>query len=227
MKLLRAAAAGQTLPGTPGLRHRPEAGAFFARRVTRRRGLVFCGSGPPGRREKRACRADSTGTRAFQVVNAHAAGSSRRGLSLFEVVIALAIFMASIAAIGQLISTGARSAVYSRLETQAVVRCESKLAEILAGITPTQQAGGGTFSDDPSWSWTVSVASAQHENLFIVDVTVSHAANSGMGRVSYSLRRLVRDRQLDMQAYETQLALEQNQSSGNSTSNGSSTGTSQ
>src|SRR5258708_1867065 len=49
---------------------------------------------------------------------------NRRGLSLFEVLIALAIFMGALAAIGQLIATGARGAVFAKLQTQAVIRCE-------------------------------------------------------------------------------------------------------
>ena len=58
---------------------------------------------------------------------------SRRGLSLFEVVIALTIFACSMGAIGHLISTGVRAAVRSRLESQAIMRSESKMAEVAAG----------------------------------------------------------------------------------------------
>src|SRR5438309_8426471 len=46
----------------------------------------------------------------------------------------------SMAAIGQLITNGVRGAVFARLETQAVIRAESKMAEMLAGVTPLHQS---------------------------------------------------------------------------------------
>jgi general secretion pathway protein I len=149
-------------------------------------------------------------------------GMKRRGLSLFEVVISLAIFMTAMAAIGQLITNGVRGAVYARLETQAVIRCESKLAEMLAGVTPLRATSGSTFPDDASWSWSVAIAPAQHESLYAVEVTVAHASGSSIGKVSYSLRRLVRDPQLEMQAYAKQLEQQANQASSSSSTSSTS-----
>lgn len=153
-----------------------------------------------------------------------AADSVRRGLTLFEVVVSLAIFMGAIAAIGQLISTGARGAVYAKLQTQAVIRCETTLGEILGGYIPLHSTSG-TFSDDSTWTWSVSVAPGQHPGLSIVEVTASHGGRSSMSNVSYTLRRLLRDPALAMQAYENQLALQQSQSSSSSGSSGSSSST--
>ncbi len=120
-------------------------------------------------------------------------------MSLLEVVIALAIFAGSIAAIGQLIATGVRGAVQARLQSQAILRAETKMAEIVAGTTPL--TGGGTFPDDPSWTWSVVTSAGAHEGLYAVDVTAAHASASVGGNQSYVLRRFVRDPQIAIDAY--------------------------
>lgn len=137
--------------------------------------------------------------RRYQAARARVA--ARKGLSLLEVVIALAIFMGSIAAIGQLVSTGVRGAVQARLQSQAVLRAESKMAEVVAGITPLHGGSGGVFAEDPSWAWSVQSISGAHEGLYVVDVTTTHHSATTAGNQSYTLRRLVRDPQLALDAY--------------------------
>jgi hypothetical protein len=147
----------------------------------------------------------------------------RRGLSLFEVIIALAIFMGAICAIGELVSNGVRGAVQARLQTQAVLRAETRLGEVVAGIAPLHGATSGTFTDDPSWSWSVVVTTGPHPGLYIVDVTATHASATHAGNQSYSLRRLVRDPQVALDAYAKQ---QEDAANASSTSGGSSTGSS-
>lgn len=150
----------------------------------------------------------------------------RAGLTLFEVIIALAIFVGSIAAIGQLISNGVRGAVLSRLQTQAVLRCETKLAEVVSGVTPLHSVSGMAFSDDATWTWSMTTAPGPHASLYIVEVTAAHPSSTTAGNVSYSLRRLVRDPQLEMQAYEKQLEQQAAASNTSSSSNSGSIGSS-
>ena len=88
----------------------------------------------------------------LQIENCKLQGQATRrsrfsALSLFEVIVSLAILMGSIAAIGQLISSGVRASVQGRLQTQAIIRCESKMAEVVAGIT-SMRSTGGTFTED-------------------------------------------------------------------------------
>ena len=149
--------------------------------------------------------------------------SPRRGLSLFEVIIALAIFMGSIAAIGQLVSTGVRGSVQARLQSQAMLRAETKMAEVVAGIIPLHGATGGVFPDDPAWAWSVAVVTGPHEGLYFVEVTAAHAAATMAGNQSYSLRRLVRDPQVELDAYAKQQADAAAASVSESNSSGSST----
>ena len=127
--------------------------------------------------------------------------SARRlGLTLFEVLLSLAIFVGSMAALGQLIANGVRGAVQARLQTQAVLRCESKMAELVAGAQAFQAVAGASFLDDPSWSWSVTLGSGPHVDLYAVEVTVSHTGTNGLGDVSFSLQRLLRDPQIFVDA---------------------------
>jgi len=155
---------------------------------------------------------------------------NRRGLSLFEVIIALAIFMGSIAAIGQLVSTGVRGAVQARLQSQAMLRAETKMAEAVAGATSLTGGSSGAFPDDASWTWSIAVAAGPHEGLYLVEVTAAHHGTTRAANQSFALRRLVRDPKLQLDAYEKQLEAAANGStttgtaSANGTSGSSSSG---
>jgi len=149
-------------------------------------------------------------------------GNDRRGMSLFEVIVALAIFVGSIAAIGQLVSTGVRGAVQARLQSQAVIRCESKMGEVVSGYLPLRSAASNVvFPDDASWNWSMAVAPGPHDGLYIVEITVAHLSGTTAGKQSFALRRLVRDPQLELDAYAKQQ--EEAANSTSSTSSGSGT----
>jgi len=157
------------------------------------------------------------------------ASNRRRGLSLFEVIIALAIFVCSIAAIGQLVSSGVRAAVQARLQSQAVLRAESKMAEVVAGITGLHGGSSGTFTDEQTWSWSVAATQSQHEGLYLVEVTVAHAGVTTAAKQSFTLRRLIRDPQIALDEYakeQEEAANGTNTSGGGSTSSGNSSGSS-
>lgn len=118
----------------------------------------------------------------------------RNGITLYEVVLSLAIFAGALAALGPLASTGSRAAVRTKLETQAVLRCESKLAEVLAGIEPLQAVSGGAFEDAaPGWSWDLSVTSGPRQDLLILEVSAAHTNANGTLDASHKLVRLLRD----------------------------------
>lgn len=125
----------------------------------------------------------------------------RRGLTLFEVVLSLGIFLGALAAVGQLISTGSRAAVQSQLRSKAILRCESKLAEVLASAETMQTVDEMPFEDDePGWTWSLQVAEGPHADLLELEVVVMHTGQNRLGDVSYSLRRYVRNPQLFLDA---------------------------
>ena len=119
--------------------------------------------------------------------------SRRQGLSLMEVIIALAILGLALAAIGELIRVGAHNAEASRKRTTAQLLCENKLAEIKAGwlgqssTLPTgqmmrpQPVGPVEFEPhetDQPWMYTVNVEPGETEGLLVVEVIVEEVTEA-------------------------------------------------
>jgi len=148
-------------------------------------------------------------------------------MTLLEVVLALAIFFGSLAVLSQLAWNGSRAAVQGRLQSQAVVRCEAKLAEVVCGAVPLQNSSPQPYTDDPKWSWSVSLGQTQYAELVVVEVTVTHEGGSSLGNVTQKLTRWMRDPALFEAALEAQMAAaEEESSSSSSSSSGSSTSSS-
>lgn len=100
------------------------------------------------------------------------------GFSLLEVILALAILCGAIATLGELSRLGMRSAERARDMTQAQLLCESKLAEITAGLTPAESEQDVPLetSDDETeteWLYSVEVTPLDDEGLMEVRVTVT------------------------------------------------------
>ena len=84
---------------------------------------------------------------AFRCKSSNCTTSRRNGLTLFELLLALAIFLASLAALAHSCWTsGSRAAAQAKLQTEAILRCESKLGELVSGITADQD---GLPAKDP------------------------------------------------------------------------------
>ena len=73
--------------------------------------------------------------------------STRPGLTLLEVVVAMAIFLISLGAIYQLVSLGGDRAVDVKVQSRASLRCQSKLNEVVSGLFPLSSGGG--YASDP------------------------------------------------------------------------------
>jgi len=120
-------------------------------------------------------------------------GSSRSGLTILEVLLSLGLFLGALAALSQLWYGGVRASVQARLSTQAILRCESKLNEAVAGVIPLQSTSDTPFEDDPTWTWNLEVGPGPHANVLLLVVKVTHPGQGGLSANSYQLRRLVRD----------------------------------
>jgi prepilin-type N-terminal cleavage/methylation domain-containing protein len=81
-------------------------------------------------------------------------GPGRRGFSLLEVLTALAIFLISLIALGQLISLTGERAVEVQQLSRASQLGQSKLAEVVSGAV-SLSSGSGDFDEDPDWHWQV------------------------------------------------------------------------
>lgn len=126
-------------------------------------------------------------------------GSGHVGMTLLEVLIALAIFLAAVTVIGQLVNTGSQAAIGAQLKAEASRRAETVMAEAIAGVVPLQSASSA-FDDDPAWSWTLSVQDATHADMLLVEVIVARQGELGREQTNFHLVRWVRDPELWLQS---------------------------
>ena len=96
----------------------------------------------------------------------------RPGLSLLEVLLALAIFLMSLVAIGGLIDFGSDQGMAASMQAVGTRLAQSKLAEVEAGAIDLAAGGSGTFDDEPDWHWSVESTATQWPNTYDVTVRV-------------------------------------------------------
>lgn len=127
-----------------------------------------------------------------------ARAARRPGMSLLEVIVALAIFIMALAALGQLVQLGMDEAVEADRQTVATRLAQSKMAEVEAGAVSTANGGAGEFTDQETladgtalWKWEAVSTEMDIPNLYSVTVTVS-LTTSGNG-YSLSMTQLVYD----------------------------------
>lgn len=99
----------------------------------------------------------------------------RAGMSLMEVLVALAIFLLCLTAIGRLVDQGGEFALSARYQNTGTRLAASKLAEVEAGLVAVTQASSGDFAadGDDGWTWTVTPAPTDVTNVYAVTVVVS------------------------------------------------------
>jgi len=120
-------------------------------------------------------------------------------MSLLEVFVALAIFIAALAVITQIISTGSRASARAQFQSEATLRAESTMAEAIAGVRPLQN-DKRPFDDDAAWQWSLAVESGPHVDTLLVTVTTQHTTENGTVNGLATLKRIVRDPQLFLNA---------------------------
>ena len=104
--------------------------------------------------------------------------SGRAGLTLLEVVVAMAIFLISVIAIMQLVLMGGERAMEVRLQTRTSMRCQSKLAEVMIGAQALTGSGGYASFDgdgdvDKDLQWRMDAKPVPSvANLWMVTVWV-------------------------------------------------------
>jgi type II secretion system protein I len=119
--------------------------------------------------------------------------ASRTGLSLLEVILALAILAGALAVLGELVSMGTRSAATARDLTRAQILCESKLAELTLGTEPVVAQQQTEFQMDPEWVYSVAVESLGQTGLVSIRVAVQRESEGERDAAAYSLVRWLPD----------------------------------
>ena len=135
----------------------------------------------------------------------------RAGLTLYEVVLAIAIFLMAMAAIGQIIRVGSQASAQAKLETDAVILAETKMGEVIAGVVKMGDVAKEPISeDDPDWFWSLAVTDAEIDGTPIfglkeLTLTVEHLGQDGQPDAVFKLRRKVRGPDLYLQAAQDEL----------------------
>lgn len=126
----------------------------------------------------------------------------RSGLTLLEVLVSVAIFLGALTAIMQLLNTGQQAEIAARLESEAVLRCDGKMAEIVAGVEEAVSSADGIFPDDETgnWKWAADVTTGNATGLLMVTVTVEHLPDGKNPNAAFTLTRYLRDPQLFIDA---------------------------
>jgi len=102
----------------------------------------------------------------------------RGGFTLLEVILALAILLSSLAAIGHLVFNAYQNALRVKNLTRAQLICEGILAELNAGSIVLETIADAPVEDiddtvEPGWLYTIDIAQLDTNGLLSVQVTVA------------------------------------------------------
>jgi prepilin-type N-terminal cleavage/methylation domain-containing protein len=127
---------------------------------------------------------------------------NKAGFSLLEVILALAILAGAIAVLGEASRQGLRNAQFARDMAKAQLLCESKLAEIVAGITAAEPVDKAMFDltmtdsldpSEPAWLYSIETDPTEEVGLISVRVTVKRDLPPEQHPVQFSLVRWMPD----------------------------------
>ncbi len=128
----------------------------------------------------------------------------RRAFTLYEVVLAIAILLGAMTVMSKLIATGSRASMRAQLQTHAMLLCQSKLSEVIAGVEPLASVQGAPLDSTASgWTWSLDVAPGPRKNLLELHVHVVLPGEGPTPRAQTSLVRWMRDPQLFEATAET------------------------
>ena len=114
----------------------------------------------------------------------------RPALTLIEVLVALAIFLLSFAAITRLVTFAGQRALDARRTEEAARLARSKFAEVFAGVVPLQSSDDSPFDEDPDYTWSLTADEGTLSELWVVTVTVKRKGDDGPG---FTLRQFMLD----------------------------------
>lgn len=118
----------------------------------------------------------------------------RRGLTLLEVMLAIAIFGMSLVAIGELIRIGSVNAAAARDLTEAQRLCNNVMAEVGAGIIPPDAATDTPVEGSEEWLYSIESEPLEEQaGLLWVSVTVQQDPNLYTKPATFMLVRWMAD----------------------------------
>lgn len=117
----------------------------------------------------------------------------RAAFTLLEVILALTILVGTLAVLGELADLGLTNARTAASSAEAQLLCESKLAEVTAGLVPLSAVSGATLETDPAWSYTIAIDQTLDQGLVVVRVTVYENLPAAKRPAEYTLSRWMID----------------------------------
>ena len=127
-------------------------------------------------------------------------GRRRNGFSLLEVILAIAILGGAMAVILQLVNLGMRSAVAARQRSEANLQCDTKMAEMSAGILELKDYSLTPVPENPDWLFSATVQESSNLGLLVVTMAVQQANVDNP--ISVQIVRFVPDPEYDPTALE-------------------------
>lgn len=120
------------------------------------------------------------------------------GFTLLEVILAIAILLSSLAAIGHLVFNAYQNALRIKNLTRAQLICEAILAELNAGSLALETIADAPVEDiddtvEPGWLYTIDIAQLDTNGLLSVQVTVSQDPSLVARPVQFTLTQWMID----------------------------------
>src|SRR3954465_7912976 len=115
------------------------------------------------------------------------AHAHRRGLSLLEVILAIAILGGSLATIGQLVRIGARNAAEARDLTMAQLYAESQMNRYASGIEIPDTVRDAKYDDGGLYVYSVDTPATDLAGVMALKVKVKQAPGTSIHPVSFAL----------------------------------------
>ena len=145
----------------------------------------------------------------------------RRAFALLEVIISLAILVVALAALGELLRNGLRSATAARDLSRATMLAETKLANHKRPVAP-DPVSNAAFENEPGWLYSIEVTEGGTPQLLAIRVNVMRDVPVKQQTISCSLVRWVINPSAETTAMDS--LQDSSSSSSSSSSTGSSTG---
>jgi type II secretory pathway pseudopilin PulG len=127
----------------------------------------------------------------------------RPGLSLLEVLVALAIFLFSIVAITRMVIAGADRAVEARYRSEGVQICQQLLTRASIGELPLSSQGDTPLDQDPDWHWSIDAEQDTIANLWRITVHASRNGPAGTPIEYCALSEMLLDPSLRGSSFDT------------------------
>lgn len=147
--------------------------------------------------------------------------TNRNGLSLVEVVLAMAILAGSMVALSQLVSLGLRAAAEARDLSRAQILAETVMSEIAIGITPATSVNRMAIDSEPGWLVSITAGTTLQDGVIQV-ILVVERDSARQNAARFEMSRWMRDPSLPLPTDE--LAEEDSGSSMSSSASSSTSG---